>query len=47
MESRIEYFSTENARLYISYNINAIDYVDMDDTFRLEEDVNLGVGVYF
>lgn len=47
VESRVEYALTENARFYASYNINAIDYIDQEETYRLDETTNLGVSVHF
>ncbi len=46
-ESRVEYAVTETARFFVSYYINAVDFVDIEDTFRLEEDVNVGLSVNF
>lgn len=45
--ARAEYLATENVGIYLGYDLNAIDYKNREGTFRLEEDVNIGVAVYF
>ena len=44
---RAEYYATRNARIYLSYSIVKTEFNDYDDTYKLDEGLNVGVAAYF